>query len=177
EYLSSGEIVFTGPAVLPDANERGWKDTFRANPGMVNRIITRFQHYSGLYLWHCHILEHEDHEMMRPFEVITGPGLAGAGEEEPVTYAAQPEALELYDSHPNPFNPLATIRFLLPEAQNVRLSVTDITGREVATLVNGWRGSGEHQVTFDAANLPSGIYFYRIKAGRFEDSGKMVLLQ
>ncbi|HYK72865.1 MAG TPA: multicopper oxidase [Pseudoneobacillus sp.] len=54
----------------PDPNERGWKDTVRANPGEVTRIIARFGPFTGIYPWHCHILEHEDHEMMRPYEVL-----------------------------------------------------------------------------------------------------------
>jgi spore coat protein A len=48
----------------------GWKDTVRAEAGMVTRIIVRFDGYAGKYVWHCHILEHEDNEMMRPFEVV-----------------------------------------------------------------------------------------------------------
>ena len=51
-----------------DPSEMGWKDTVRANPGEVTRIIARFGPFTGIYPWHCHILEHEDHEMMRPFE-------------------------------------------------------------------------------------------------------------
>jgi spore coat protein A len=54
----------------PDPNERGWKDTVRANPGEVTRIIARFGPFTGIFPWHCHILEHEDHDMMRPFEVL-----------------------------------------------------------------------------------------------------------
>lgn len=69
-YLATREIVYTGPPVTPDPNERGPKDTVRANPGEVTRIITRFEDFTGLYPWHCHILEHEDHEMMRPYEVV-----------------------------------------------------------------------------------------------------------
>jgi spore coat protein A len=69
-YRRKKELKFTGPPVPPDANEMGWKDTVRAEPGMVTRIIVRFEGYSGRYVWHCHILEHEDNEMMRPFEVI-----------------------------------------------------------------------------------------------------------
>ncbi|SHF18755.1 Multicopper oxidase [Caldanaerobius fijiensis DSM 17918] len=68
-YKATGEVVFTGPRVKPDLNERGWKDTVRANPGEITRIIARFGDYTGIYPWHCHILEHEDHEMMRPYEV------------------------------------------------------------------------------------------------------------
>ena len=56
----------------PALNERGWKDTVRANPGEVTRIITRFAPFSGNYVWHCHILEHEDHDMMRPYQIIRG---------------------------------------------------------------------------------------------------------
>jgi spore coat protein A len=51
------------------ANERGWKDTVIANPGEVTRVIATFD-LPGLYVWHCHILEHEDHEMMRPYRVV-----------------------------------------------------------------------------------------------------------
>jgi spore coat protein A len=69
-YLRKRELRFMGPPVPPDANEMGWKDTVRAEPGMVTRIIVRFEGYVGRYVWHCHILEHEDNEMMRPFDVI-----------------------------------------------------------------------------------------------------------
>jgi spore coat protein A len=69
-YLRKREMKFTGPPVPPDANEMGWKDTVRAEPGMVTRIIVRFDGYPGRYVWHCHILEHEDNEMMRPYDIV-----------------------------------------------------------------------------------------------------------
>jgi spore coat protein A len=62
-------LKLLGRPIPPDANEAGWKDTARMPPGMVTRIIARFD-ILGLYVWHCHILEHEDHEMMRPYRVI-----------------------------------------------------------------------------------------------------------
>ncbi len=70
KYNATGELVFTGPAIPPDPNENGWKDTVRTNPGFVTRIIMRFEDYAGLYVWHCHILEHEDYDMMRPMKVV-----------------------------------------------------------------------------------------------------------
>ncbi|WP_148218471.1 multicopper oxidase [Thermosediminibacter oceani] len=70
EYTATGTLKFIGPPVLPDENEKGWKDTVRAEPGHVTRIIARFGDFTGIYPFHCHILEHEDHEMMRPFEVF-----------------------------------------------------------------------------------------------------------
>jgi spore coat protein A, manganese oxidase len=64
------ELKFTGPAVMPEPHEMGWKDTVRADPGMVTRIAMRFDGEPGRYVWHCHFLEHEDNEMMRPYEVL-----------------------------------------------------------------------------------------------------------
>jgi spore coat protein A len=69
-YWSTGAVKYTGPAIPPEPGEAGWKDTVRADPGMVTRIIARFEGFTGRYVWHCHILEHEDNEMMRPFDVV-----------------------------------------------------------------------------------------------------------
>ena len=63
------EDFFSGPPVVPSAAESGWKDTVVANPGEVTRIIATFD-LAGNYVWHCHILEHEDNEMMRPLVVL-----------------------------------------------------------------------------------------------------------
>ena len=69
-HWEPGQFRYTGPAVGPGPGEAGWKDTVRADPGMVTRIIVKFEGYTGRYVWHCHILEHEDNEMMRPFDVV-----------------------------------------------------------------------------------------------------------
>jgi spore coat protein A, manganese oxidase len=68
-YYTQGKVKFIGPPVPPDPSEAGWKDTVQAHPGMITRIIARFEGYPGRYVWHCHILEHEDNEMMRPYDV------------------------------------------------------------------------------------------------------------
>ncbi|KIL34310.1 copper oxidase [Cohnella kolymensis] len=70
KYNKEKVIHYTGPAMPPEPQERGGKDTVRANPNQVTRIIMKFGPYTGLYVWHCHIMEHEDYEMMRPFIVI-----------------------------------------------------------------------------------------------------------
>jgi spore coat protein A len=69
-YKATGKLVFTGPPVAPEPNEMGWKDTVRADVLMATRIIGKFEGYAGRYVWHCHILEHEDNEMMRPYEIV-----------------------------------------------------------------------------------------------------------
>jgi spore coat protein A len=69
-YNADKSLVYTGAAVPPEATEQGWKDTVRADSGMVTRIIVKFSGYAGRYVWHCHMLEHEDNEMMRPYDVV-----------------------------------------------------------------------------------------------------------
>jgi len=69
-YFKTGELRYIGAPIPPKAAEAGWKDTAGAPPQMVTRIIARFEGYAGRYVWHCHILEHEDNEMMRPYEVL-----------------------------------------------------------------------------------------------------------
>ncbi|HEY6293184.1 MAG TPA: multicopper oxidase [Terriglobia bacterium] len=71
-YQTRQQLVYRGPAQGPAPGEAGWKDTVQAHPGMVTRIIARFEGYTGRYVWHCHVLEHEDNEMMRPYDVIAG---------------------------------------------------------------------------------------------------------
>ncbi len=70
QFQDKGTVRFTGPAIPPDPAESGWKDTVRADPGVITRIIIPFAGFTGKYVWHCHILEHEDNEMMRPYEVV-----------------------------------------------------------------------------------------------------------
>jgi spore coat protein A, manganese oxidase len=69
-YQTKRQLHFLGPPEPPDSNEAGWKDTVQAHSRMVTRIIVPFEGFTGRYVWHCHILEHEDNEMMRPYEVI-----------------------------------------------------------------------------------------------------------
>jgi spore coat protein A, manganese oxidase len=70
-FQTKRQLHFFGPPELPDPNEAGWKDTVQAHSRMVTRIIVPFEGFPGRYVWHCHILEHEDNEMMRPYEVVS----------------------------------------------------------------------------------------------------------
>jgi spore coat protein A len=71
--FTNNTVVPTGPRVPPAANEAGWKDTVRATPNEITRVIMRFDGFTGRYPYHCHIIEHEDHEMMRQFQVLPPP--------------------------------------------------------------------------------------------------------
>jgi len=70
DYLLNKKLRFTAPAAVAEPHESGWKDTVQCPPGTITRIIVRFEGYPGKYLYHCHILEHEANDMMRPFEVV-----------------------------------------------------------------------------------------------------------
>jgi hypothetical protein len=88
-----------------------------------------------------------------------------------------PRQYELSQNYPNPFNPSTTIKFELPKASHVSLTVYDILGREVTVLVNEKRDAGVHEVKFDGSNLASGVYFYRLKAGDIVQSKRLLLLK
>lgn len=93
-----------------------------------------------------------------------------------------PLVYSLNQNYPNPFNPSTTIKYSVGEQanndfQNVNLIVYDILGSKVATLVNETQKTGNYEVNFDASNIPSGVYFYRIQAGKFVDTKKMILLR
>jgi hypothetical protein len=83
------------------------------------------------------------------------------------TPALMPAAFALAEAYPNPFNPSTVVQYDLPVASPVRLAVYDVLGREVRVLVNGWLDAGRHRAVLDAGALSSGVYIFRIEAGRF----------
>jgi len=88
-----------------------------------------------------------------------------------------PKEFALFNNYPNPFNPTTTINYSIKQDGLVSLKVYDILGKEVATLVNENKPPGKHSVKFNASNLPSGIYFYRIVSGNFSATKKLILLK
>ena len=188
-----------------DPNERGWKDTFRMNPGEVTRIAIRvapqdaaaraggpveagmnlfpFDPAATLgvtndgfgfpggpgYVWHCHIVDHEDNEMMRPL-LITEPTLAARRATQSRLGGTAAPKVELGPTRPNPAATMATIEFALPASTAVELSIFDVNGRQITTLASGTFAAGSHAVTWDGRDrdgnpVARGIYFYRLRAG------------
>jgi hypothetical protein len=94
-----------------------------------------------------------------------------------LTHAPIPSNFKLLQNYPNPFNPSTTIGYQVPINSFVVLKVFDILGREVQSLVNERQSAGNHYVRFSAANLPTGVYFYRLQAGTFTETKKLTVLK
>ena len=90
---------------------------------------------------------------------------------------SSPIEYRLYDNYPNPFNPSTTIRYSLTEAAFTSINIYDVVGNEVAVAVNEMQTAGTHHVTFNAAGLSSGVYYYTIQAGSFTETKKMILIK
>ena len=92
-----------------------------------------------------------------------------------------PAVLALHQNHPNPFNPATTIRYFLPSAGHVRLTIYNVSGRLITTLVDGARAEGEHSTEWNGGNgssgASSGVYFYRLDYGKESITKKMILLR
>jgi hypothetical protein len=88
-----------------------------------------------------------------------------------------PGSFALSQNYPNPFNPTTTITYEIPKALQVRLTVYDILGREVQTLVNEMKQPGRYETTFNASKLASGVYLYRLRAGGFVGTKKLLVIR
>ena len=111
---------------------------------------------------------------------LTHVEMTGVGELLPITRETPidvPAEFAVCGPYPNPFNPITTFRLDLPDAGDIVLSVYDVSGRLVAARIDGIHQAGSYEVVFDASDLVSGVYLYRIDAGNFSASGKMVLLR
>jgi len=109
------------------------------------------------------------------FTVTFSRGVVTSNEDD--FFSDRPQEFELNQNFPNPFNPTTQITFTLPSASDVTLDVFNTLGQRVATLVNGQRSAGSHTVSFDASNLSSGMYLYRIQADNFSQVRKMMLIK
>jgi spore coat protein A len=163
-------IQLVGAPEAPDANEQGFKDTVRMSPGTVTRVIAKFDR-EGFYVWHCHILSHEDHDMMRPYYVGDMPMARGDGPgAERNANAAWTTTLA---NQPNPFNPTTRIEFSVPAAGHAQIAIFNVRGERVCTLVDGMVEAGLHAATWNGTDdhgrgVPSGRYYAHLVAGKRE---------
>ena len=175
-FVMVGDSVVTvGDPIPPEPYEAGWKDTAPVYPDQVLRVICRFEDYAGKYPYHCHVLEHEENDMMRQFETVLDTTATAV--------KRVPAELALRQSYPNPSNPSTRIEFSIPVAAKVQLRIFDVHGRLVATLVDRYVPAGSQFVEWngredDGNGVPSGVYFYRLTVpGQATLTRKLVLLK
>ena len=161
-----------GQPKAPAAEHSGWKDTYVVPPGEIARVKAMFDK-EGLYVWHCHILSHEDHEMMRPFYV----GNMMAKNMEETTEKLQPIEKEGVTIYPNPARDKAIIS-IVAASDKIHLTIHDLNGKIVADLTTTTITSGnEYLFEFDGSKLPGGTYIYSLMNGDHIKKGKIILIK
>ena len=157
------------------ASEAGWKDTAVMYPGEVTRVVATFDR-EGLYVWHCHILSHEDHEMMRPYYV----GPIPVSPTPAVAVAESP--LRIQSVYPNPFNPQAQVRFDLRVPSHVDAAIYDVAGRLVRRLADRQFAAGSHVIEWNGATelggtASTGVYFLKLRTGNAVETRRLVMIK
>jgi spore coat protein A len=155
-------IQLHGNPTGPEPGEDGWKDTYIAYPGQVTRIVATFN-IPGYSVWHCHILSHEDHEMMRPYFIGTIPEDHMGGHVTKVADATPELEKQLQlRMMPNPFNTELKLQLQLSQSSTVSVSIYDVTGRRIQQVFSGRRDAGLQQFTVDGSRWSNGAYFCEI---------------
>ena len=116
----------------------------------------------------------ETNEIFGAVLTLSDAGMVGTSNE---SLEEVPDAFQLSQNFPNPFNPSTRISYSIPESADVQLSVYTITGKEIVTLVSGMQPAGTHEVTFDASNFASGVYLYRLQTQNFSEVRLMNLIK
>lgn len=158
-FGASKNILLLGKPSPPAAENAGRKDTFVINPGEVATVTALFDK-PGEYVWHCHILSHEDHDMMRPI-VVGQPTAAPIAMTNSLPLA--PTSLAAFEIAPNPVIDQTQVRFTMNTDSNVLLEVYDFTGRKLSNLYNGFAAANQdYELNFDRTGLPSGMYICKL---------------
>ena len=163
-------LQLLGKPKFPTADESGWKDTAVMYPGEVTRIRAKFD-TEGLYLWHCHILSHEDHEMMRPFYVGTMPSNL-ITQNNSGTFDA--------NIAPNPFSNQTIVKMEAGISGNYKAKIYDIFGQHIATLADAYYEKGIYDLSWNGTGIGNnkvgnGIYFLLIQGVDGNRTYKMLL--
>jgi len=163
------------------ASWTGDRDRDTAVPAVAPTGMYSYNAYVGVYPGIVWAEDSFDWEKLAVGDGVPVSGWSTSGESFDAWTVQTPEEIPttfaVVGVYPNPFNPTTTFSYQLPEAATVTLSVYDLSGRLVTTLADGYRTAGSHDVTFDGSGLASGVYLYRLEAGSYTASGKMVMMK
>lgn len=144
---------------LPPLNEQGRKDVVLIGHQETVRFIAKFEDFANEdvpYMYHCHMLQHEDDGLMGQFIV-----------ENPLRITSNSiflEDVKLYDNYPNPFNPSTTISYELEKSSHVKISILDINGKFIEEIINQKQNLGHYLIQWDAISYSSGIYLVKLES-------------
>ena len=168
-------VNFTGPAMRPERGQQGKKDTYPVAPGEVTRLIAHFDR-PGRYAWHCHILSHEDHEMMRPYYVGKMPNQMVAGHRQHQARAEETAfAGGVFSVYPNPFSTSATVQLKIAEPVAVSVRLIDVSGRVVREVPAKQLTAGTHELEIFADDMKSGMYICEVEVNNKLHRSRLVL--
>ncbi len=162
-YAQSGQKIITRIKVNLSAL------LIRTEPKIFDYTITNA---GSVYFDSLDYLENNPYRNSLPEIITNRKSIEGV-----VFYRNLPMKFVLYQNYPNPFNPSTTINYEIPSAGIVTIKIYDVLGREIETLVNEEKNPGRYKIKFDASNLASGLYFYRITSNNFTDTKKMLLMK
>jgi hypothetical protein len=151
---------------ISDSGVLSWSKSFADDPVITRYSRSIIQSEDGSYF----LCGHNNYDI---WVVKLAPDITGIDDE----IAILPNQITLHQNYPNPFNAKTTISFELAEPGDIELSLYDLLGRKVSIITNGHYGAGPHDITFDAGELTSGIYFYNLKAGEISETKSMILLK
>ncbi|MGB5873678.1 MAG: T9SS type A sorting domain-containing protein [Bacteroidota bacterium] len=166
QYMNTVHCQVHWDSMRADSVHRHWRPT-----GLMGWDGTSWETIPATFLGD-NILVSESMSMYSATAIIGSPGQITSVPEGEV-----PGRFSLEQNYPNPFNPSTIIEFSLPEAGFVTLTVHNLIGQELATIVSGERAAGTFRATWDAGGFSSGVYFYRLTAGNYVQTKKMVMLQ
>jgi spore coat protein A, manganese oxidase len=167
-------IKFLGEPQLPAADEAGWKDTYVTMPGEVTRVIANFG-LRGNSVWHCHILSHEDHEMMRPYYIGNLKEKEKANNADIVEKAENLKLRLQMLVSPNPFNDYTNLQFKLTEGARVRINIYDAFGNLIKNVYQGNRSAGIQQFVIDGSRWNNGTYYCELSVNNQKTVHKLLV--
>jgi hypothetical protein len=187
---------FTMPASMPDMNERGWKDVIKCYPGEVTTLIVRFAPTDKAlwaqkkqlkysfdpgkgpgYVWHCHIVEHEDNDMMRPLNVQSNPMRWMPDYPSPEIRPSDNvlSGFSLTQNSPNPVVSETEFSFTVPYNCQMQLKIMNLKGEILRTIIDADVPAGSQTVRLTTDELSPGLYFYQMTTDMFKSTRTMIV--
>ncbi len=175
---SMDSLHFVEQLMIPDGNgTEFWQKSTAPSAGEQVQHTVTFDIPNDVVKENCELIAFVQDDDTKEIMVAAKVDLGNPPSAVEQVDAVVPSAFRLLQNTPNPFNPTTTIRYQIPVAAQVELTLYDVNGKKIKDLVNAPQAAGTYEYRLDASNLASGVYFYTLKAGQYRESKKMILLR